>query len=133
MLRTGSITKIPIGPAIRTRPGMEAFGLTSGWILFGEANHSNTKKMSKYAPDLAKHRFYIWLNNYHWVPMIVLAVLLYVIGGFPLFLWGICLRVVFGLHTTWLVNSATHMWGSTPIRDSRRFSQQLVGRAPHLW
>lgn len=83
-----------------------------GWLLFGEANHSNTRKMSKYAPDLAKHRFYIWLNNYHWVPMIVLAALLYAIGGFPLVLWGICLRVVFGLHTTWLVNSATHMWGA---------------------
>jgi fatty-acid desaturase len=82
-----------------------------GWLLFGEANHSNTRKMSKYAPDLARHRFYIWLNNYHWVPMIVLAVLLYAIGGFSLVLWGICLRVVFGLHTTWLVNSATHMWG----------------------
>src|SRR5438067_12938154 len=33
------------------------------------------------------------------------------IGGFLLVLWGICLRVVFGLHTRWLVNSATHMWG----------------------
>lgn len=53
-----------------------------GWLLFGEANHSNTRKMSKYAPDLATHRFYIWLNNHHWVPMIVLAVLLYAIGGF---------------------------------------------------
>jgi fatty-acid desaturase len=84
----------------------------AGWLLFGEANHSNTRKMSKYAPDLAKHRFYVWLNNYHWVPMIVLGILLYGIGGFPLVLWGICLRVVFGLHTTWLVNSATHMWGS---------------------
>jgi fatty-acid desaturase len=83
-----------------------------GWLLFGEANHSNTRKMSKYAPDLAKHRFYIWLNNYHWVPMIVLAVLLYAVGGFSLVLWGICLRVVFGLHMTWLVNSATHMWGA---------------------
>ena len=82
-----------------------------GWLLFGEANHSNTRKMSKYAPDLAKHPFYVWLNNYHWIPMIVLTVLLYAIGGFPLVLWGICLRVVFGLHTTWLVNSATHMWG----------------------
>jgi len=27
-------------------------------------------------------------------------------------LWGICLRVVVGLHSTWLVNSVTHMWGS---------------------
>jgi stearoyl-CoA desaturase (delta-9 desaturase) len=84
----------------------------AGWLLFGEANHSNTRKMSKYAPDLAKHRLYVWLNNYHWVPMVVLGVLLYSIAGFPLVLWGICLRVVFGLHATWLVNSATHMWGS---------------------
>jgi stearoyl-CoA desaturase (delta-9 desaturase) len=27
-------------------------------------------------------------------------------------LWGICLRIVIGLHGTWLVNSVTHMWGS---------------------
>ena len=83
-----------------------------GWLLFGEANHRNTRKMSKYAPDLAKHGFYVWLNNYHWVPLLGLTVLLYAIGGLPLVLWGICLRVVFGLHTTWLVNSATHMWGA---------------------
>ena len=44
-------------------------------------------------------------------------------------LWGICLRVVFGLHATWLVNSATHMWGAPPFRYPRRFAQQLVGGA----
>jgi len=82
-----------------------------GWILFGEARHNNTRLMSKYAPDLAKHRFYVWLNNWHWVPMVVLGVMLLALGGLPLMLWGICLRVVIGLHATWLVNSATHMWG----------------------
>ncbi|MDP9054358.1 MAG: fatty acid desaturase [Acidobacteriota bacterium] len=82
-----------------------------GWIIFGEGNHNNTKLMSKYAPDLAKHRFYVELNNWHWVPMVVLGVILLAIGGLPLMLWGICVRVVFGLHATWLVNSATHMWG----------------------
>jgi stearoyl-CoA desaturase (delta-9 desaturase) len=82
-----------------------------GWILFGEANHNNTKMMAKYAPDLAKHRFYVVLNNYHWVPIVVLAGILYAIGGLPLVLWGICLRVTVGLHATWLVNSATHMFG----------------------
>jgi stearoyl-CoA desaturase (delta-9 desaturase) len=78
--------------------------------------------VSKYAPDLAKHRFYVWLNNYHWVPLVALAILLYAAGGFPLFLWGICLRVAFGLHTTWLVNSATHMWGTRRFltRDDSR-------------
>src|SRR6202142_3422431 len=83
----------------------------AGWILYGETNHNNTRVMSKYAPDLARQPFYVWLNNYHWVPMIVLGVLLYAIGGLPMMLWGIAVRVVVGLHATWLVNSATHMWG----------------------
>lgn len=82
-----------------------------GWIMFGESNHSNTRLMAKYAPDLAKHKFYYGLNNWHWVPQLVLAAILYAIGGWPLMLWGVCVRVVFGLHATWLVNSATHMWG----------------------
>jgi stearoyl-CoA desaturase (delta-9 desaturase) len=88
----------------------------AGWILLGETKHNNTRLMSKYAPDLAKDRFYVWLNNYHWVPIVVLGVLLLALGGLPMVLWGVCFRVVFGLHATWLVNSATHMWGS------RRFS-----------
>lgn len=83
-----------------------------GWICLGESNHNNTAKMSKYTPDLARHPFYIWLNNYHWIPMVVLGAILFAFGGLPLMLWGVCLRVVVGLHATWLVNSATHLWGS---------------------
>jgi fatty-acid desaturase len=83
----------------------------AGWLLTGETLHNNTIAMAKYAPDLSKDRFYVWLNNYHWLPSIVLAVALFAIGGLPLMLWGVLVRVVFGLHATWLVNSATHMWG----------------------
>jgi stearoyl-CoA desaturase (delta-9 desaturase) len=93
-----------------------------GWILWGETNHNNTRLMSKYAPDLARHKFYVWLNNWHWVPMVALGVILLAIGGFPLMCWGTFLRVVVGLHATWLVNSATHMWGNrrfTTKDDSR--------------
>lgn len=94
----------------------------AGWVLTGEAVHNNTRLTSKYAPDLAKHRFYVWLNNYHWVPMIALALLLFTFGGFRLVLWGVCLRVVFGLHATWFVNSAAHMWGKRRFatRDDSR-------------
>jgi stearoyl-CoA desaturase (delta-9 desaturase) len=93
-----------------------------GWILLGEAKHSNTKLMSKYAPDLAKDKFYVWLNNYHWVPVLALAAVLYAMGGISYVLWGVCLRIVVGLHATWLVNSATHMWGSRRFetRDDSR-------------
>jgi fatty-acid desaturase len=93
-----------------------------GWILFGEARHNNTRLMSKYAPDLAKHRFYVWLNNYHWLPTVGLGLLLLTLGGLPMMLWGTCLRTVIGLHGTWLVNSVTHMWGSRrfPTGDDSR-------------
>jgi fatty-acid desaturase len=93
-----------------------------GWLILGESMHSNTRVMSKYAPDLAKHKFYVWLNNYHWVPSAILVPILFAIGGFSMVLWGLCFRVVFGLHATWLVNSATHLWGGRRFetRDDSR-------------
>jgi stearoyl-CoA desaturase (Delta-9 desaturase) len=94
----------------------------AGWIILGESKHNNTRLMSRYAPDLAKDPFYVRLNNYHWVPMVVLGLALLAIGGLPMMLWGVCFRVVFGLHATWLVNSATHMWGGRRFqtRDDSR-------------
>ncbi len=89
-----------------------------GWIVSGEANHNNTKRMSRYAPDLGKDPFYVWLNTYHYVPLIALGLILLAIGGMPMMLWGLCVRVVIGLHATWLVNSAAHMWGARRFATS---------------
>ena len=88
-----------------------AFWSHLGWIIFGETNHNNTELMRRYAPDLARHKFYLWLNTYHWVAPVATGVLLFVFGGWPMFLWAGCLRVVYGLHVTWLINSATHIFG----------------------
>ncbi len=83
-----------------------------GWILVGKSMHHDTTTPSRYVPDLAKDKFHVWITKYHFVPMIVLGVILLAIGGLPFLMWGIFFRTVFGLHTTWLVNSATHVWGS---------------------
>jgi len=83
-----------------------------GWILFGEGHHNDTKLMSKYAPDLAVDPFYLWLNTYHWVPLTVFGLVTLALGGWPMVCWLVFFRVTAGLHATWLVNSATHMWGS---------------------
>jgi len=95
-----------------------------GWIIFGDSKHNNTQLMSRYAPDLARDRFYLWLNSYHYVPLVALGLILLATGGIRMVLWGVCLRVVVGLHATWLVNSATHMWGSRRFitRDDSRNS-----------
>jgi len=83
-----------------------------GWILTGKAMHNNAKELWAFVPDLRKDKFHVWITTWHWVPLTLLGVGLFAIGGWPLLLWGIFLRTVVGLHSTWLVNSATHMWGS---------------------
>jgi fatty-acid desaturase len=83
-----------------------------GWIVTGKAMHAKTDELLPYVPDLRKDKFHLWISEWHWVPLAVLGVGLYFLGGWPFVLWGIFLRTVVGLHATWLVNSATHMWGS---------------------
>jgi sn-1 stearoyl-lipid 9-desaturase len=83
-----------------------------GWILLGKSLHHDTKLLARYVPDLTKDRFHVWITKYHYLPIIALAIILVLIGGLPFLLWGIFLRTVIGLHSTWLVNSATHSWGS---------------------
>jgi len=82
-----------------------------GWIVIGKAMHHDTQALSRYVPDLAKDKFHVWITKYHYVPMIVLGAILLPFG-ISVFLWGVCFRTVLGLHATWLVNSATHLWGS---------------------
>lgn len=82
-----------------------------GWILHGTAQDHDQATLERYAPDMIKDRYYVWLNKYYYVPLIVVGVALLAFGGFGVMLWGVFLRVTLGLHATWLVNSATHMWG----------------------
>jgi len=92
-----------------------------GWILRGNL-HNETRLLDKYAPDLARDPFYVWLSRYNWLPVTVVGIALYLGGGWPWVLWGIFLRATLGLHVTWLVNSATHMWGTRRFatRDDSR-------------
>lgn len=82
-----------------------------GWMLTGPAQDYEPEVIAHYAPDLAKDKFHVWVNKYYWMPLVVLAVALLALGGWSYLMWGIFFRVTFNLHATWLVNSATHMWG----------------------
>jgi fatty-acid desaturase len=103
-------------------PRVSGFWAHMGWVMFGDAGHSDTARMSRYAPDLGRDPFYRWLNSWHWVPLTVSGFVLLAIGGWGLVNWALFLRVVVGLHSTWLINSATHMWGSRrfPTKDDSK-------------
>ena len=83
-----------------------------GWILTGRAMHRQTTELLPYVPDLRKDKFQIWISRWHWAPLMVLGLVILALGGWRYLLWGVFLRTVLGLHATWLVNSATHIWGS---------------------
>lgn len=83
----------------------------AGWILRGTAQAHDPLAINHYAPDLIKDRYYVWLNRFYYLPLIVLGLALLIFGGWGVMLWGVFLRVTLALHATWLVNSATHLWG----------------------
>ncbi len=82
-----------------------------GWMLKGTAQSHDKATKARYAPDMVKDRFHALANNFYWVPIILLAIGLFALGGWPFVLWAVFFRVTFNFHATWLVNSATHMWG----------------------
>ena len=82
-----------------------------GWIMTGKAMHHDTEVLKRYVPDLSKDRYHVALTTWHWVPQVVVGLALLAYGGIPYVLWGIFFRTTVGLHSTWLVNSATHKWG----------------------
>ena len=93
-------------------PREGSFWAHMGWIIMGQGLHQETALLARYTPDLSKDRFHVALTKWHWVPQVVVGLVLLAFGGIPYVLWGIGARTVFGLHTTWAVNSATHLWGS---------------------
>lgn len=82
-----------------------------GWLFAREENLATFDQYKRYAPDMAQDKFLVFLDRNHMIPVITLAVLLYALGGWPFVVWGMFVRSVLVYHSTWLVNSASHVWG----------------------
>lgn len=81
------------------------------WLFVTRRKEEDRMLYRRYTPDLINDpmlRFFevtfIW-----WT--VALAIGLYLWGGLPFVLWGVCLRMTLVHHNTWFVNSATHLWG----------------------
>jgi len=81
------------------------------WIFYPRPEFFDNRQYNRYAPDLARDRFYLWLDRYYLLLQIPLSVLLYIWGGWSFVICGVFLRSVLLWHSTWLINSATHLWG----------------------
>lgn len=102
-----------------------------GFIFNRRADLNTVEEVSHYCPDIAKNKYYLFLENYMILIQFLVGFFLMFLGGFigsqPGFdwhnaisfaIWGIFVRLVAGYHVTWLVNSATHKWGSRPNKTN---------------
>ncbi|RCL51606.1 MAG: acyl-CoA desaturase [Synechococcus sp. MED-G71] len=75
--------------------------------------------LDRFAGDMHRDPLYRWLDRWFLLLQLPLGALLYWIGeasqvhggGLGMVLWGIPLRLTVVYHVTWLVNSATHIFG----------------------
>lgn len=79
-----------------------------GWML---CQNPANEKIALYTKDISGDRFYQFCQ-YGMIPLqLILAGILYYLGGLPFVVWAIFVRLVVVFHCTWFVNSATHKFG----------------------
>jgi fatty-acid desaturase len=89
------------------------------WLGFWEGSVAHEIHTRRWVPDLLKDPVLRWIGALflpsHFLAAGVIAAAGYAYGGWPMAMsfvvWGVFVRLVFVLHSTWFVNSASHMWG----------------------
>jgi len=85
-----------------------------GWILsdkYAETRQESIRDFGRF-PELQ------FLNRFYLLPPVVLAVVLFLIGGFPLLVWGFFVSTVLLWHGTFTINSLSHVFGSQRYRTT---------------
>jgi fatty-acid desaturase len=111
-------------------PRVNFFWSHIGWLLVRHREHSSVMFYEKYARDILRDPYYLWLEKklaWFWVYMAHLAAY-YLIGfavgwlmtgnvmygvqfGSSCIVWGVFVRTVTVWHGSWMVNSLTHVFG----------------------
>lgn len=94
------------------------------WFLFlkSHPDFAAHKRAHDAPKDLARFPELQWLDRYHIVPALILAAVLFVIGGWAYVVWGFGISTVLLFHGTFTINSLSHMYGR------RRFDTEDTSR-----
>jgi stearoyl-CoA desaturase (delta-9 desaturase) len=93
-----------------------------GWIIdtkYDETDWDAIKDFARY-PEMR------WLNKYHLVPPVALAVALFFIGGWQFLVWGFFVSTVILYHCTFSINSLAHMWGTRRYQSGDESRNNLL-------
>jgi len=82
-----------------------------GWIFRRDPRTGLFDNYRHYAKDLVAEPFMMFLDRWYVVLQVALGLILLAWGGWSFVVWGVFVRLAFGWHCTWLVNSAAHKFG----------------------
>ena len=82
-----------------------------GWFL-NDTRHDVLEANNPVVRDFSRAPEIRFLDRFHFVPPLVLGVVLYAIGGLPWLVWGFCLPTMTLSHATFAINTVNHMFGS---------------------
>jgi stearoyl-CoA desaturase (delta-9 desaturase) len=120
-----------------------------GWLVVKTDDMKRRHLLERYAKDLMRDPFYAWIERRNnWLKIGLLSWVGYFVVGFgaaslsgassadasqfglSLLVWGAALRTIVVWHSTWSVNSASHLWGyrnyETPDRSRNNFLVSLL-------
>jgi sn-1 stearoyl-lipid 9-desaturase len=111
-------------------PKESAFWAHIGWMLVKSESTDAAPPIARFCRDMTGDPFYAWLKaSDNWLKVALASWAAFFVAGFAavslargtmadaaqfgtsLVVWGAALRTVVLWHTTWSVNSATHLWG----------------------
>ncbi len=95
------------------------------WLFVQHDEKVRQALFEHYTPDLLRDPVLRFFEKTYGLWLMGSGVALFAIGGWPMLLWGLCARLVFAYHSTWFVNSATHIWGYR--------NYETVDRSRNLW
>lgn len=81
------------------------------WMFIDQGNHFNKRLLERYVPDLYKDKTLMMFERTYAFWVFGSVFVFYALFGWAGVLWGVCMRMVISYHSTWFVNSATHLWG----------------------
>lgn len=82
-----------------------------GWFL-NDTKYEHLEASNPVVRDFSRFWEIRFLSTYFFIPPIMLAVAMYLVGGFPWLVWGFCVPTVTLAHATFAINTINHLFGS---------------------
>jgi sn-2 palmitoyl-lipid 9-desaturase len=100
------------------------------WLFVARKEEDKQLLFRKYIPELLERPMMVFFEKtfplWLWAQGLVLMGCGWALGGWQMgvsfLVWGMCVRMTAAYHSTWFVNSATHLWGyrNYDTRDESR-------------